>query len=86
MSVSWAKMIVMKRLPHVLMLWGERTASPVPVWLDTQEMASHVQVSVFEHSVSGGASPYSDCGRFLPLIKSLQSPKRAPRSAMFEFR
>ena len=31
MSVSWAKMIVMKLLPHVLMLWGERIASPVPV-------------------------------------------------------
>ena len=54
-------------------------------------MASHVQVSVSEHSISGGASPDSDCGRFLPLkvytaLKGLHSPKRAPCPAIFEFR
>ena len=39
-------MIVMKLLQHVLMLWGERTALPVPVSLDTQAMVSPVQVSI----------------------------------------
>ena len=45
MSVIWAKMIVMKLLPHALMLWGERIVLPVPVRLDTQAMVSPVQVS-----------------------------------------